>query len=134
MIGAAGYLVAVAIGIAATALGLAGMLGMRWTLDVPWLVPLGGLELVLDPLGGFFVALVGFATVPASVYAIGDTRGGRRGVLAYLVFILSMGAVPLAANMMTFVIAWELMHTGLTGAIIGIRNEKEAREMLNGVG
>ncbi|MBI4629496.1 MAG: hypothetical protein HY729_12350 [Candidatus Rokubacteria bacterium] len=100
------------------------MLGMTWTLGVPWLVPLGGLELVLDPLGGFFVALVGVATVPASVYAIGDTRGGRRGVLAYLVFVLSMGAVPLAANMMTFAIAWELMSLASYFLVLQDRGER----------
>ncbi len=35
-------------------------------------------------------------------------------------------------KMVDVVIAWELMHPGLTGAIIGIRNEKEAREMTAG--
>lgn len=32
------------------------------------------------------------------------------------------------------VIAWELMHPALTGAIVGIRSEREAREMVGGVG
>ncbi len=32
------------------------------------------------------------------------------------------------------VIAWELMHPALTGAIIGIRSDKEAREMVGRVG
>jgi len=35
-------------------------------------------------------------------------------------------------KMVDVVIAWELMHPALTGAIIGIRNEKEAREMKDG--
>ncbi len=43
-------------------------------------------------------------------------------------------AVKEGRKVTSLVIAWELMHTGLTGAIIGIRNEKEAREMLDGVG
>ena len=30
--------------------------------------------------------------------------------------------------MVSAVIAWELMHPALTGAIIGVRNENEARE------
>ncbi len=37
-------------------------------------------------------------------------------------------------KMVDVVIAWELMHPALTGAIIGIRSEKEAREMKNGTG
>ncbi len=106
---ATGYLLALAVGVAATALGLAGMLGRVGALSVPWLVPLGGLELALDPLGGFFLALIGFVTIPASIYALGAPAGERRGVLAYLVFIGSMCLVPLTANLMTFAIAWELM-------------------------
>lgn len=44
---------------------------------------------------------------------------------------------PIAENhgkrLVDLVIAWELMHPALTGAIIGIRNEKEAREMVGGL-
>jgi aryl-alcohol dehydrogenase-like predicted oxidoreductase len=35
-------------------------------------------------------------------------------------------------NMVDVVVAWELTHPALTGAIIGIRNEKEAEEMTAG--
>lgn len=35
-------------------------------------------------------------------------------------------------KMVDVVLAWELMHPELTGAIIGIRSEKEAREMIAG--
>ena len=35
-------------------------------------------------------------------------------------------------TMVNAVIAWELMHPALTGAIIGVRNENEAREMTTG--
>ncbi len=35
-------------------------------------------------------------------------------------------------KMVDVVLAWELMHPELTGAIIGIRDEKESREMIAG--
>jgi aryl-alcohol dehydrogenase-like predicted oxidoreductase len=35
-------------------------------------------------------------------------------------------------TMVDVVVAWELTHPGLTGAIIGIRSEKEAQEMVAG--
>jgi len=35
-------------------------------------------------------------------------------------------------TMVSAVIAWELTHPALTGAIIGVRNENEAREMIEG--
>src|SRR5215469_11485292 len=97
------------IGVVAVALGAYGVLGNTGVLRVTWLVPLGGLELALDPLGGLFLALIGFAAVPASVYAIGYPDDGGRGRWAYVVFVISMCLVPVAANVMTFVIAWELM-------------------------
>lgn len=36
-------------------------------------------------------------------------------------------------KMSDVVVAWELAHPALTGAIIGVRNEREAREMIGGV-
>ncbi|MBI2158145.1 MAG: hydrogenase 4 subunit B [Candidatus Rokubacteria bacterium] len=119
------YTLAAALGLAAVALGVGGMFGWTWTLAVSWLVPLGGLELALDPLGGFFVALVGAMAVPASVYAMGYAHGSRRGVLAYLVFVGAMAVVPLAANVMTFAIAWELMSLASYFLVL---HEREARE------
>ena len=103
------YVLAAGGGALAAVVGFSGMLGTAGRLSIPWLVPLGGLELSLDPLGGFFLALVGAAAIPASIYAIDYTKGERRGVLAYLGFVSAMSVVPLAANVMTFVVAWELM-------------------------
>jgi hydrogenase-4 component B len=96
------------LGLAAAGLGGYGVAGGAGTLRLAWLVPLGGLELTLDPLGGLFLALIGLAAVPASVYALGYPHGGC-GRFAYFVFVLSMCVVPLAANTMTFLVAWELM-------------------------
>ena len=103
------YAVTALVGAAATALGVAGMLGTPWSAGVDWLVPLGGLSLEMDALAGLFVALVGVTAVPASLYAIGYAGRERRGCLAYAVFVGAMLVVPLAANVMTFALAWELM-------------------------
>ncbi len=123
---ALGFLCATAVGVVAIAAGLAGVFGRAWTLSVPWLVPLGGLELALDPLGGFFLALVGVATIPASIYAIGYAGGERRGVLAYVGFVLAMCVVPLAANLMSFAIAWELMSLASYFLVLHDRREPGA--------
>jgi hydrogenase-4 component B len=103
------FALAVGLGLVAAIAGLHGMLGARWAWQAPWPLPLGGIELAMDPLGGFFLALVGLATIPVSLYAIGYARGVRRGLLAYGVFVASMALVPLAANALTFLLAWELM-------------------------
>lgn len=97
------------IGLAAAWLGLAGLLGRQWTARIEWLVPLTGLELHMDPISGFFLLLVGATAVPASIYSLDDARGERKGLAAYLVFLLAMGVVPLAGNVPTFLLAWEIM-------------------------
>src|SRR5437773_1526021 len=101
---AAGALAAAAIGLVALVLGLGGVAGSAWTVVVDWLVPLGGLELTLDPLAGLFLVLVGGVALPASFYAAGSAERSARGALAYPVFVASMCVVPLAANTMTCVI------------------------------
>jgi len=120
------YGLATLIGIAATGLGGYGMLGGAGTLRLAWLVPLGGLELSLDPLGGFFLALIGFTAVPASIYAMGYAGGEGRDRFAYLVFVVSMGLVPLASNAMTFAIAWELMSLASYFLVLHDRESKES--------
>jgi formate hydrogenlyase subunit 3/multisubunit Na+/H+ antiporter MnhD subunit len=103
------YGLVVLVGVAAMGLGGYAVLGGDGTLRLAWLISLGGLELALDPLGGLFLALIGFAAVPASIYAMGSHESAGHGRFAYVVFVGSMCLVPLAANVMTFVIAWELM-------------------------
>ena|SRR5689334_24755596 len=103
------YTLTALLGAGAGAVGLAGMTGGAWSVHAAWLVPLGGLALEMDPLAGLFVALVGVTSVPVSIYAIGYAGRERRGALAYLVFVGAMLVVPLAANVMTFALAWELM-------------------------
>ena len=61
------YLVATLAGVAGAGVGLAGLLGRTWTVRVEALVPLGGLELTMDPLAGLFLAVVGVATAAASL-------------------------------------------------------------------
>lgn len=90
-------------------LGVHGLLGGAWTLAVPWLLPLGGVELGMDRLAGLFVAIVALTAVPVSFYAIAYDRGARSGLGAYLAFLGAMVVVPLAANAITFLVAWELM-------------------------
>jgi len=114
------------VGVAAAGLGGYGMVGGAGTLRLAWLVPLGGLELTLDPLGGLFLALIGAAAVPASVYAVGYPDGGGRGRFAYVVFVVSMCLVPVAGNTMTFLIAWELMSLASYFLVLHDRESEES--------
>jgi hydrogenase-4 component B len=102
------------------------MTGGGAALRLPSLLPLGGLELTLDPLGGLFLALIGSAAIPASIYAFGDVAGARRGRFAYAVFVTSMCFVPVAANTMTFLIAWELMSLASYFLVLHDRQSMES--------
>jgi len=121
------YVLAVIVGLAAGAVGVGGMLGIGMTWRLPALLPLGGVSLVLDPLAGVFLALVGFAAVPASLYALGDTRRTPRGRVAYLLFVGAMAVVPLAANALTFLLAWELMSLA---SYVLVMHDRESREAI----
>jgi hydrogenase-4 component B len=85
-----------------------------FTLAVPDLLPLaGGLILRLDPLGAFFLILIGIGAIPAAIYGAGysaiyeDGRASLRllGVMLNL-FLLTMSLVVLADNVLTFLLMW----------------------------
>jgi hydrogenase-4 component B len=107
------HLLATAGGLLTTGAGLAGLVAPGWQARVGWLLPPPGVELAVDGAGALFLALVGAAAVPASVYALGYTRERREGIgglgAAYNVFLAAMVLVPVAANLLTFLVAWELM-------------------------
>jgi formate hydrogenlyase subunit 3/multisubunit Na+/H+ antiporter MnhD subunit len=90
--------------------------GVVWTFAAPDLVGLaGGIVLRLDALGAFFLALVGMVAAPAALYGVGYSAGyaGRyslRGLgVALNLFLLATSLVPLADNVVTFLLAWEGM-------------------------
>lgn len=101
-----------ALGVAGVGIGLTGILGPPRSVQIGWLVPLVGVALQLDPLGGFFMALTGAVAVPVGVYSIGYARREHLGgvVLSVLpLFVAAMLLVPGAASVSTFLLAWELM-------------------------
>ncbi|CDO89986.1 oxidoreductase [Mycobacterium triplex] len=107
-----------AAGIVGVWLGLRGMFGSVRPVDIDWLLPLSGVRIELDPLGGFFVALTGAVAVPVGCYAIGYARREQLSwvTMAVLpVFVAAMELVPAAGSVTTFLLAWELMAvTSLT--------------------
>jgi hydrogenase-4 component B len=120
------YVLAAIVGLAAGVTGVIAVLGVGMTWRLPALLPLGGVSLVLDPLAGVFLAMIGLAALPASLYALGDTRHTRRGRLAYLLFVGAMAVVPLAGNALTFLLAWELMSLASYVLVVHDRESREA--------
>jgi hydrogenase-4 component B len=83
-----------------------------------------------DPLSGFFVTIISILTLSVSIYSIGYTKTiGRKGLMGFLynLFILSMYAVVLSGNVITFLISWETMSVVSYFLVTFDRTEKSAK-------
>ncbi|OBF94728.1 hypothetical protein A5773_15395 [Mycobacterium sp. 852014-52450_SCH5900713] len=89
-----------------------GMFGPVRAVRIGWLLPLAGVELRLDPLGGFFMAITGAVALVVGLYTIGYARRERLGPVTLAVlpaFVTAMLLVPAAGSVTTFLLVWELM-------------------------
>ncbi|MCX6069216.1 MAG: proton-conducting transporter membrane subunit, partial [Chloroflexi bacterium] len=108
--------------------------GVPFTLSIPDLLPsAGGLALRLDPLGAFFLVLIGLGAVPSAIYGAGysaayeDGSASLRQLGAALnLFLLTMSLVTLADNALTFLLMWEGMSLSSYFLVITESNEEGA--------
>ena len=110
-----------ALGVGGAATGAAAMAGGSGALSLPLALPLvGGLDpvrLAPTPLGGVFLLVAGAVGALAAVYGIGYTHGpaaSRSGWAAFAVFLAGMQLVPAAGDVVSFLLAWELMALAST--------------------
>jgi hydrogenase-4 component B len=120
---------------AGSALGMSVILsGTFFSLSLPGFLPLGGgFILSLDPLGAFFLALIGLVAVPAAIYGIGYTADYeekhfslRFMGMMFNLFLLSMALVTMAGNVLTFLLMWEGMSLTSYFLVITENNEKSS--------
>ncbi len=89
--------------------------GEALVLDVPSVLSAaGGLSLRADALSAWFLVVIAAGGLPASIYGWSYTASYKRGAIRtfgalFNVFLASMSLVPCAANVLTFLMAWELM-------------------------
>ncbi|MET8761909.1 proton-conducting transporter membrane subunit [Lentzea sp. NPDC004782] len=118
-------------GAAAMTAGAAALSGGSFSLVLPGVLPLSGVVLALDPLGGLFVAVTGGVAVAAGIYAMSyvDTEDLRaRGVqVALPVFVVAMVLVPAAANVGTLLVCWELM--ALTSLVLVVAEHRRGPQV-----
>ena len=101
-------------------------------ISVPFLPIAPALEFSFqgDALSGFFVTIISILTLSVSIYSIGYTKTiGSKGLMGFLynLFILSMYAVVLSDNIITFLISWETMSVVSYFLVTFDRNEKSAK-------
>ncbi|OBH95507.1 hypothetical protein A5678_00030 [Mycobacterium sp. E2733] len=100
------------LGAAGVWAGALGMFASVRAVRIGWLLPLAGVQLELDQLGGFFMALTGAVALVVGLYTIGYARRERLGPVTLAVlpaFVAAMLLVPAAASVTTFLLVWELM-------------------------
>lgn len=97
-------------GAAGVVAGGAAMAGQSFSVALPWLLPLSGMQFTVDALGGLFIAVIGGVAVAAGVYGISYARDDSRLVQAvFPLFVVAMLLVPAAGSVGTFLVCWELM-------------------------
>src|SRR5207249_284119 len=122
------------LGGAGVAVGLAGVLGAVRAVSIGWLLPLTGVYLHVDRVGGFFMALTGAAAVPVGGYLIGYARRehwGRVPLWMLPVFVAAMLLVPAAGSVTTFLLAWEAM--AITSLILVLTEHRRPAARAAGV-
>lgn len=118
------------VGIFGVWLGLHGMFGSVHPVDIGWLLPLSGVRIALDPLGGFFMTLTGAVAVPVGCYAIGYARRAHLSGVALAVlpvFAAAMVLVPAAGSVTTFLLAWELMALASLALVLSEHTRPQVR-------
>jgi hydrogenase-4 component B len=110
--------------------GVLGMFGSVRAVRIGWLLPLSGVQLSLDPLGGFFMTLTGAVAVPVGLYLIGYARREHLGRLTLAVlplFVAAMLLVPAAGSVTTFLLAWELMAVASLVLVLAEHTQPQVR-------
>jgi len=118
-------------GAAGAVAGVAALAGDPVSVALPGLLPLFGVSLALDALGGVFVAVTGGVAVAVGVYGISYSRShglDARGVQAvFPLFVVAMLLVPAAGSVGTFLLCWELM--ALTSLLLVVAEHRRRPEV-----
>jgi formate hydrogenlyase subunit 3/multisubunit Na+/H+ antiporter MnhD subunit len=81
----------------------------------------------LDPLSGFFLALLAVTAVPTLVYARAYLRSRAAAALT-AAFLLALAGLLAARDVTTFLAFWELMTLVPAAAILVVRRDAAVRE------
>jgi len=101
--------------------GIAGLTGSDKSVTLA--TPIDGLTAgwTAYPLGGAFTLLAGAVTLVAALYGIGYAHGAaasRTAWAALAVFVLGLQLVPASADVVSLLVAWELMAIGSTVLVL----------------
>ncbi len=75
-------------------------------------LPVTGFSLTIDPLGAWFILVSSFVGAAACVFNVGYAKGAmasRSALSMFMLFIVTLLAVPAASSVMTLMFFWEMM-------------------------
>jgi len=107
--------------------------GKSWAFEIAGSLPVGALRLAVDSFSAFFIFVISFLSLAASIFAIGYTREYvHKKNLAllgffYNLFILAMVLVTAVQNAFYFLFFWELMSLASYFLVIFEHEKPEAR-------
>ncbi|MGE0092925.1 MAG: hydrogenase 4 subunit B [Alphaproteobacteria bacterium] len=125
------YGLSLVISAVATIAGLAALIssdGGQETQVLPLGLPWLGAHFRLDAVSAFFLIVVNFGAVAASLFAIGYGRGDQaRGRILpfYPVFLAAMNLVVLADDAFAFLVSWEFMSLTSWALVISDHEKPE---------
>ena len=123
-------------GAAGLVLGLDTLIwGTPFRLEIPQLLAMaGGVSLHLDRLGAFFLVVVEVVAIPSALFGGAYSRvyegtHSLRLLGAMLnLFLLALSLVPLADNVVTFLLLWELMSVASYFLVLTESDQRETRQ------
>lgn len=107
--------------------------GKSWALELQGSFPVGVFRLEASPFSAFFLLIISFLSLAASIFAIGYTREyqGKKSIALlgffYNFFILTMLLVVTVQNAFYFLFFWELMSLASYFLVIFEHERPEAR-------
>ena len=111
-----------------TVIGVLCVTGHRQTVDLGNLLDFGRTTLLLDPLAGLFLTLVGGLGLVISLSMLNwpspGPAGGRACGWAYMLVLASVTVVVVAADAFTFLFAWEALTVAFYVLVIATRADR----------
>lgn len=103
------------------------------SLPFPWFLGDAGFTLVIDPLSRWFLAIIGIVGIPVALFSPGYLHHMRKRISLGLIWsalallMASMVGVVLAANVLMFLVAWEVMALSSFILVIADHQQNDIR-------
>jgi hydrogenase-4 component B len=110
-----------ALGIVGVVSGVESLSGLSGRIEIPIALPIGSMTFAPAHLGALFMVVVGAVGAVTAIFAIGYAHGpanSRTSWVALAIFLTAMQLVPASADVISFLLMWELMAISSTVLVL----------------